>query len=1210
MNYRIRVAVCLALAALVSILLFTNLQKDESRREERTALREMDADPLTETVPERVLPVVTDLTDGSREAVVDEGPVSRGANNLLMLSDPREVVRRVVAGRVFEDDVLRVRAVPASGPLTMNDHTVSAVEAAYDPDMVKGFLASDAESIRFPLDARREAVLRVDRILSRGPRTHTLIGAVEGEPNSDSVLVFHDGVVSGSIALREKNEHYQFASAGNGDVAIRLLDPESFPDMCGQGSGRMSDVAAFPTTPEEILRLGSKYGDVSSKGASSETESLSAVTMDTVIGYGRQARIAEGGVAAMEALIMSGVDRMNMAFGFSLITDTEVVLLATVEDPYYEFPGMITGHMAEADEVGTLDNPVDQVFDTITALRDLLGADHSGVIVKDWDGAGGYSITGGRSMVVARNYITSTTLVFAHEFGHSIGCRHAWGDTPADGDLDRDHHRYGWRLDPPGSDAVRSVMAYNPQWGNGVVIPYYSNPSVQYNGANTGAVDGYDATGDPTADPRSVSGGLIESAGPGYNGNYPNLGARNADFIQANAPFLADNADRTVPEAGPEISVMNRPGIDLVDGAVTINCGQTSPDGFLERRFLILNRGSETLSGIDISFDGANPDDFTIVETPSASLPSLYLTTLTVRFQPTGVGAREATMHIVSNDADEGSFDIMLEGQGVNNLTSFFDDFDPGIDSSLWQSFGADVSANTHASPPGPQTTGKSLWFGGWGVRTATTLPMDTSGGGDISFIVAGGTQEVQGGSFWDFSESVKNLLLEYSNDGVDYVVFGGPFRYPTWTEIAVPIPAAAMTPSTQFRFRQTSHGGAMYDHYAIDDLLIDLVDTSFPEIEVEQPSGVGLTDGSSTTDFGSVLPGGSEEVTYTIRNGGTENLTGLAVSLSGTDVSDFGKTDPMAATLAPGESTTFTVTFQPDSPGDRTATLHIASNDSDENPFDIGLSGNASFDDFHGNDPESATTLILDGSGTGMDTGFLQEGDEDWFSFSLSGSFHVVIHTSGNVDTLGWLEGDVLGMLNDVDSDDDAGMDGNFRIELALGPGDYLLRVTSRGEDVNGSYDLRIERGAPATLQPDNRIGGAGNGSYGVQDAYFVSKKAKPVRTVVSVENDGEVSDIYTVRGSSGNRLFKTSYGSTGGNVTAQIVAGSYETGRMDPGDPARSISILVRPKRSKLKKAFVRRGKRKVKYLKKKFTTSVTSTSQTDGTASDVTIIHVRTK
>jgi len=80
---------------------------------------------------------------------------------------------------------------------------------------------------------------------------------------------------------------------------------------------------------------------------------------------------------------------------------------------------------------------------------------------------------------------------------------------------------------------------------------------------------------------------------------------------------------------------------------------------------------------------------------------------------------------------------------------------------------------------------------------------------------------------------------------------------------------------------------------------------------------------------------------TFTIRNLGTGPLTGLALSVEGVHASDFvvgslSNSPPLAA----GEETSFEVTFTPSALGTRMAVLHIASNDENESPFDIPLSG------------------------------------------------------------------------------------------------------------------------------------------------------------------------------------------------------------------------------------------------------------------------------
>jgi len=115
----------------------------------------------------------------------------------------------------------------------------------------------------------------------------------------------------------------------------------------------------------------------------------------------------------------------------------------------------------------------------------------------------------------------------------------------------------------------------------------------------------------------------------------------------------------------------------------------------------------------------------------------------------------------------------------------------------------------------------------------------------------------------------------------------------------------------------------------------------AMPEIAVEQPVGTDLVDGNATIDGGSIgLGSSSAPITVTVRNSGTADLTGLAITKDGSHSADFTLGSLGATTLAPGASTTFTVTFSPSAAGVRNAALHIASNDANENPFDISLTG------------------------------------------------------------------------------------------------------------------------------------------------------------------------------------------------------------------------------------------------------------------------------
>ncbi|MEO5716896.1 MAG: leucine-rich repeat protein [Luteolibacter sp.] len=117
-------------------------------------------------------------------------------------------------------------------------------------------------------------------------------------------------------------------------------------------------------------------------------------------------------------------------------------------------------------------------------------------------------------------------------------------------------------------------------------------------------------------------------------------------------------------------------------------------------------------------------------------------------------------------------------------------------------------------------------------------------------------------------------------------------------------------------------------------------VDEFAPEIEVRQLAGVSLVDAVSTISYGNIALPLSVSKTFTITNTGSLDLTGLLVTVNGTHSANFTMTAVPASVISGGGSTTFTVKFTPSGPGVRSATLHIASNDSNESPFDIALNG------------------------------------------------------------------------------------------------------------------------------------------------------------------------------------------------------------------------------------------------------------------------------
>jgi copper(I)-binding protein len=471
-----------------------------------------------------------------------------------------------------------------------------------------------------------------------------------------------------------------------------------------------------------------------------------------------------------------------------------------------------------------------------------------------------------------------------------------------------------------------------------------SNTSLTFTIKNTGTADltGLAITKDGTnpADFTVTSSPAAPVAGPSGTTTFivqfaPGaVGPRSAIIRIASNDGDENPFDITLTGTGivPEIAVEQPVGTNIPDAGAK-DFGSVNVGSNTSLTFTIKNTGTAELTGLAITKDGTNPADFTLTSSPVAPVAGPNgTTTFIVQFAPGAVGPRSAVIHIASNDGDENPFDITLTGTGM-----FFDDFDPAQTPALWAQFGGSVEANSNGQAAGSGSTGNSLWFGGDGSRYATTQPIDSRTGGGVSFLfaIANGTS-----SPWESADDGEDVVLEYANDGTNFVQIGGPYNNRAWQKHVLEIPAPARTMATRFRFRQLSNSGAAYDHWAIDDVQIGSSVVVAPEIAVEQPAGTGLTDGSSTVNFH--LEGNDLNCSRTlvIRNVGTTDLTINEVTMDGTNAADFSLGSPGASTLAPGAATTLTVTFTPGGVGARTAAIHIASNDGDENPFDINLTG------------------------------------------------------------------------------------------------------------------------------------------------------------------------------------------------------------------------------------------------------------------------------
>ncbi len=124
------------------------------------------------------------------------------------------------------------------------------------------------------------------------------------------------------------------------------------------------------------------------------------------------------------------------------------------------------------------------------------------------------------------------------------------------------------------------------------------------------------------------------------------------------------------------------------------------------------------------------------------------------------------------------------------------------------------------------------------------------------------------------------------------------------------------------------------------DHTLILAAAPQAPDIAVNQPADRVLIDGVSTVNFGSAPAGSTITRVFTIRNTGSADLTGFTITKSGPNAAEYSVSGPSTSTLTANTGATFSVQLTADGPGMRSAVIHIASNDPDEMPFDIGLTG------------------------------------------------------------------------------------------------------------------------------------------------------------------------------------------------------------------------------------------------------------------------------
>ena len=211
--------------------------------------------------------------------------------------------------------------------------------------------------------------------------------------------------------------------------------------------------------------------------------------IDLLFVYPDEVTAQEGSTANVEAIIHSAVADSNLCLRNSLVpAQFRVVHMAEVAyDP--------TGNLDT--DLSRLKDSTDGEMDNVHALRDTYGADIVCMLTTDGGSLGGLASTltypsldfaehAFNVNVISQLGAPSYTL--AHEIGHNLGCLHNREDVNSSRDYsgyDFVEFCYGKRWES-GGEAYRTVMSYNETPPNYQTIPYFSNPSVFYEGVTTG----------------------------------------------------------------------------------------------------------------------------------------------------------------------------------------------------------------------------------------------------------------------------------------------------------------------------------------------------------------------------------------------------------------------------------------------------------------------------------------------------------------------------------------------------------------------------------------------------------------------------------------------------------------------------------------------------------------------------------------------------
>ncbi|MFQ5603843.1 MAG: choice-of-anchor D domain-containing protein [bacterium] len=368
-----------------------------------------------------------------------------------------------------------------------------------------------------------------------------------------------------------------------------------------------------------------------------------------------------------------------------------------------------------------------------------------------------------------------------------------------------------------------------------------------------------------------------------------------ADGRAASTLTLGMTADTTLVSATSD-GLANSPiiftGIAILPPAPEIavnpaqhDFGQVFVDSSALQSFVVSNRGTADLQVTDITLTGSDSAAFSIENgaTPFTVLPGDSVEWV-VRFQPASPGMKSTTLRLASNDPQNNPLDVSLTGEGVMMPQPQIAVQPPAYD------YGEVTVDSSRAQKFVVMNTGSSeLYVTGISLTggDADAFKLDS---GSVPFTLASDDTQQIVVSFHPTSVGNKSAVLRFtSNDAQN-----NPLEL---------------------------------------DLTGEAVLSQLPQIAVEP----------SSFNYGEVVIDSSAAQAFVVFNTGTAELSVTGITLSGENRDAFKIEDGSSPfSLLPGDSQQVAVSFMPKTEGLKSAVLRIESNDADDNPIEVPLSGTA----------------------------------------------------------------------------------------------------------------------------------------------------------------------------------------------------------------------------------------------------------------------------